>query len=63
MPSARRKSFVNPGEEPFHDPSPRLHGETDLIRFRPDDLDGNQCGICDLIAGVGAVGERSLNPS
>ena len=51
----------NPGEEPFDDPAARVHGEADLIRVLAHDLDRDQRGLGDLLAGIPAVGEDALN--
>ena len=51
----------DPGEEPFDDPAPRVNSEADLIGVLAHDLDRNQRGFGDLLAGIPAVGEDPLD--
>ena len=51
----------DPREKPFDDPAPRVNSKPNLIRVLTHDLDRDQCGLSDLLAGISAVGEDPLD--
>src|SRR6476660_9691096 len=51
----------DPREEPLDDPTPRVNGEANLIGVLAHDLDRDQCSLGDLLTGISAVGEDTLD--
>src|SRR3984893_18784383 len=51
----------DPREEPLDDPAPRVNSEANLIGVLAHDLDRDQRGLGDLLAGISAVGEDPLD--
>ena len=52
---------VEPGEQAFDHPAPRMHGEADLLGMLAHDLDGDRGRVRDAVAAVGAVSESEFN--
>jgi len=51
----------DPREEPLDDPAPRVNSEANLTGVLAHDLDRDQRGLGDLLAGIPAVGEDPLD--
>ena len=51
----------DPREEPLNDPAPRVYCEADLIGVLAHELDSDQRGLSDLLAGISAVGKDPLD--
>jgi hypothetical protein len=53
--------LAEPGEEPFDDLTAQVCCKADLIGIFAHDLDGDQRGLSDLLAGAPAISEEPLD--